>query len=157
VPEPLIPELPLPEPLLPDPEVCASTNGAVTTSTARAANTFWLHLLNISVYSYSLSGCVCCVAHCEPYSLARHRAWEPCPGGSGAICMPEAHADQRALREALRRYRMLLFWESTPAAHVQAQSLHIFSKREYAVCARRQHPLAAQSAVPLQGVCSGYG
>jgi len=40
VPEPLIPELPLPEPLLPDPEVCASTNGAVTTSTARAANTF---------------------------------------------------------------------------------------------------------------------
>ena len=54
VPEPLIPELPLPEPLLPDPEACASTNGAVTTSTARAANPFLLHLLNISLFSYNL-------------------------------------------------------------------------------------------------------
>jgi hypothetical protein len=109
VPEPLIPELPLLEPLLPDPEVWASTNGAVTTSTARAANTFLLHLLNISLFSYNLKGCVCFVARFEPYSPALHSAWEPCPGGQGAILMPEARAGQRTLSDAIMRHRTLLF------------------------------------------------
>ena len=114
LPEPVIPELPLPEPLLPEPllpepEVWASTYGAVTTSTARAANTFLLHLLNISLYSYNLEGCACFVARFEPYSPALHSAGEPCPGGQGAILMPEAHAGQRALSNTLRRHRTLLF------------------------------------------------
>ena len=73
--------LPLPEPLLPDPEVCASTNGAVTTSTARAATAILLNLLNISLFSYNLEGCTGLVSLCEPYSPALHSAWEPCPGG----------------------------------------------------------------------------
>jgi hypothetical protein len=81
VPEPLIPELPLPEPLPPGPEVCASTNGAVTTSTARAATAILLNLLNISLFSYNLEGCTGLVSLCEPYSPALHSAWEPCPGG----------------------------------------------------------------------------
>jgi hypothetical protein len=109
VPEPLIPELPLPEPLLPDPEVWASTNGAVTTSTARAANTFLLHLLNISLFSYNLEGCACLVSRFEPYSPALHSAGEPCPGGQGAILMPEARAGQRTLSDAIMRHRTLLF------------------------------------------------
>jgi len=109
VPEPLIPELPLPEPLLPDPEACASTNGAVTTSTARAATTVLLHLLNISLCSSSLEGCACLVSLCDPCSPALHSAWEPRPGGKGAILMPEAQTGQRALSGAIMWHRPLLF------------------------------------------------
>jgi hypothetical protein len=109
VPEPLIPELPLPEPLPPGPEVCASTNGAVTTSTARAATAILLNLLNISLFSYNLEGCTGLVSLCEPYSPALHSAWEPCPGGQGAILMPEARAGQRTLSDAIMRHRTLLF------------------------------------------------
>jgi hypothetical protein len=67
VPEPLLLEpvvpvsvlLPVvPVPLLPDPELCASTNGAVTRSTARAATTVLLNLLNVTMFSYNLAGCV---------------------------------------------------------------------------------------------------
>jgi hypothetical protein len=100
VPEPGVPELPLPEPLLPDPELCASTNGAATTSTARAATTIVRNLLHISFFSSNLEGCTCLVALCEPYSPALHCAWEPCPGGQGAILMPETRAGQRALSGA---------------------------------------------------------
>jgi hypothetical protein len=109
VPEPLIPELPLPEPLLPDPEACASTNGAVTTSTARAATTVLLNLLNISLCSSSLEGCACLVSLCDPCSPALHSAWEPRPGGKGAILMPEAQTGQRALSDAIMWHRPLLF------------------------------------------------
>ena len=56
---PLMPEPLVPEPLLPVPEVCASTKGAVTMTTARAPTTALLNLLNISLFSYSLRGCVC--------------------------------------------------------------------------------------------------
>ena len=105
VPEPLIPELPLP----PGPEVCASTNGAVTTSTARAATAILLNLLNISLFSYNLEGCTGLVSLCEPYSPALHSAWEPGPGGQGAILMPEARAGQRTLSDAIMRHRTLLF------------------------------------------------
>jgi|SwirhirootsSR3_FD_contig_61_7603477_length_1105_multi_4_in_0_out_0_2 hypothetical protein len=70
VPEPLIPEPLLPVPLLPEPEVCASTNGAVTTSTARAVTTVLLHLLNIALFSFNLYGCACLVAVYEPSSPA---------------------------------------------------------------------------------------
>jgi hypothetical protein len=39
----------VPEPLLPGPELCANTNGAVTRITARAATTVLLNLLNITM------------------------------------------------------------------------------------------------------------
>ena len=52
----LVPVVPVP--LLPDPELCASTNGAVTRSTARAATTVLLNLLNVTMFSYNLAGCV---------------------------------------------------------------------------------------------------
>ena len=56
---PLMPEPLVPEPLPPEPEVCANTKGAVTMTTARAPTTALLNLLNISLFSYSLRGCVC--------------------------------------------------------------------------------------------------
>jgi hypothetical protein len=54
---PLMPEPLVLDPLLPEPEVWASTKGAVTTSTARAATTVLLNLLNISMFSHSLYDC----------------------------------------------------------------------------------------------------
>jgi hypothetical protein len=66
---PLMPEPLVPEPLLPVPEVCANTNGAVTTSTARAATIVLLNRLNISVFSSNLEGCACVVFLFEPCSL----------------------------------------------------------------------------------------
>ena len=62
VPEPVVPVSVLvpivPEPWVPDPELCASTNGAVTRSTARAATTVLLNLLNVTMFSYNLADCV---------------------------------------------------------------------------------------------------
>jgi hypothetical protein len=137
VPEPLIPELPLPEPLLPEPEVWASTKGAVTTSTARAATAILLNLLNISLCSYNLEGCTLLVALFEPYSPALHSAWEPCPGGKGAILMPEAHAGDSAPSAVPSCGIARSYFESRRRRHSCKNIVSKFlSKRKYAVLAK---------------------
>jgi hypothetical protein len=149
VPEPLIPELPLPEPLLPDPEVWASTNGAVTTSTARAANTFLLHLLNISLFSYNLEGCACLVSRFEPYSPALHSAGEPCPEAKEQF-LCQRHAQDSAPSAMPSCGIARSYFESRRRQHSCKNRASKFSQNENTQYEQsRQNPLAEQSALPL--------